>query len=405
MKWTVAVISVHVVAAFSPLLAEEFLDRVDEMLTITSRDDYYRARLSGIADVEFYQFDNPAPALLYTEDDSLFNPRLSLFLDAQMGPSVYAFAQSRIDRGFDPSDDSAEVRLDEYAIRYTPWDDSRLNVQAGRFATVVGNWVSRHDSWENPFVNAPLPYENPVPINDSEAPESAHGLPHISSAEKYEYIPVIWGPSYASGMALSGRLNTLDYAIEIKNAPLSSRPETWDVGDNSFSRPTYSSRIGLRPNASWSFGLSGSVGPIYRNEADSTLPAGRTTSDYNQIVFGQDVAFAWRHLQVWAEVYEVRFELPTIGSVDTWAYYVEAKYKFTPRLFGALRWNQQMFSDITLYDGGRSSWSRDIWRSDVGLGYRFSAHTQLKLQYSLQQEDGAPHDTANLAAAQLTVRF
>ena len=35
-----------------------------------------------------------------------------------------------------------------------------LNVQAGKFATVVGNWIERYDSWNNPFITAPLPYEN-----------------------------------------------------------------------------------------------------------------------------------------------------------------------------------------------------------------------------------------------------
>src|SRR6266567_1025556 len=82
--------------------------------------------------------------------DNLFNPRLTLFLDAQYGSQIYFFAQSRLDRGFDPSDRGAQVRLDEYALRITPWDDGRFALQIGKFATVIGNWVPRHLSWENP---------------------------------------------------------------------------------------------------------------------------------------------------------------------------------------------------------------------------------------------------------------
>ena len=32
-----------------------------------------------------------------------------------------------------------------------------------------------------------------------------------------------------------------------------------------------------------------------------------------------------------------------MGNADTFAYYLEGKYKFTPQFFAALRWNQQLF--------------------------------------------------------------
>jgi hypothetical protein len=41
----------------------------------------------------------------------------------------------------------------------------------------------------------------------------------------------------------------------------------------------------------------------------------------------------------------------------------------------------------------------------VAAGYRFTSHTQLKLQYSFQQETTGPGDDNHLIAAQLTVRF
>ena len=81
-------------------------------------------------------------------------------------------------------------------------------------------------------------------------------------------------------------------------------------------------------------------------EAEPTLPPGRDIGDYREFVLGQDVSFAWRHLQLWAEFYEARFEVPRVGNADTFAYYyIEAKYKFTPQLFGAIRWNQQLFGN------------------------------------------------------------
>jgi hypothetical protein len=385
---------------------DDFLDRLDAALTVSAFQDHLRARLSGTVDLEFYHFQQPAPGLIDSHADNLFNPRLTLFLDAQLGSQLYFFAQARVDRGFDPSDHGTEVRLDEYALRITPWEDGRFNLQAGTFATVVGNWVPRHLSWENPFINAPLIYENVTPIQDKSAPFSpldfAFGL-YIY--EKYAFNPVIWGPSYASGISVSGRLGRFDYAVEMKNASLSSRPESWHVTQVGFEQPTFSGRAGFRPNQAWNFGLSASQGPYFRPEAESTLPPGRDIGDYREFVLGQDVSFAWRHLQLWAEFYEARFEVPRVGDADTFAYYFEAKYKFTPQLFGALRWNQQFFSSVNDGNGGRVRWSEDLARIDVAATYRFTTHTQLKLQYSFQQETTGPGADNHILAAQFTTRF
>jgi len=385
---------------------DDYFDRLDSALTVAAFHDNLRARLSGTIDIEAYHFQQPAPGLIDSNIDNLFNPRLTLFLDAQIGSQIYFFAQSRLDRRFDPSDHGAQVRLDEYAVRATPWDDGRFNMQVGKFATVVGNWVPRHLSWENPFINAPLVYENATPISDKAAPASPHDFVHgFEPADKPEYNPVIWGPSYASGVSVSGRLGQFEYAAEMKNSSLSSRPESWSVTEVGFGNPDFSARVGFRPSQMWNFGLSASDGAYFRPEAQPTLPRGRGIDDYRELLLGQDASFAWHHLQLWAEFYEARFQVPRIGNADTFAYYFEAKYKFTPQLFGALRWNQQLFGTVSDGAGGSIRWSENLGRVDIAAGYRFTSHTQLKLQYSFQKETSGPGSDNHLIAAQFTVRF
>jgi hypothetical protein len=384
---------------------DDLLDRLDNTLTLTAFEDNLRARLSGTLDLEIYHFEQPAPGLINSNIDNLFNPRLTLFLDTQIGSQIYFFAQSRLDRGFDPSDHGAQVRLDEYALRVTPWDDGRFTMQIGKFATVVGNWVPRHLSWENPFINAPLIYENITPISDKDAPISVLDFVSASLEDKYELNPVIWGPSYASGISISGRLDRFDYAVEMKNSSLSSRPESWNVTETGFEHPAFNARVGFRPNQAWAFGISASDGAYFRPEAERTLPRGRDIGDYREFVLGQDASFAWRHLQVWAEFYEARFEVPRIGDADIFAYYVEAKYKFTPQFFGALRWNQQLFGSVTNRTGGSERWGEDLGRIDMAAAYRFTTRTQLKLQYSFQHETTGLGNDNHLIAAQFTLRF
>src|SRR5204863_7929666 len=100
----------------------DLLDRVNDALSIRDPQKRFQLQLSGLIDFAGYFIDQRAPALINTDDSFLFNPRLSLFLDAQWTSHWYFFGQLRIDRSFDPSDKGAQVRLDEYFLRYTPLD-------------------------------------------------------------------------------------------------------------------------------------------------------------------------------------------------------------------------------------------------------------------------------------------
>lgn len=396
--------------------AEEWFDRLDDALTFgTPRDDVL-ARLSGTVDLEGYEFSQPAPGLINSAGRYLFSPRLTMFLDLQAGKHVYAFAQFRSDRGFDPGRRAMRGRLDEYAVRVTPWTDARFNVQVGKFGTAVGNWVPRHGSWDNAFITAPLAYEHLTGMWDVEAAtypaellEWSHVRPRLPpgapAVDKHLRLPIVWGPSYTTGVAVSGQIGRVTYAVEAKDASLASRPRVWDKDTFRWRHPTWSGRIGYRPNAMWSFGLSASSGAYLQTVAAPTLPPGRRLSEYRQILFAQDIGFAWHHLQVWAEFFETRFAIPGVTDADAFSYYVEAKYKFTPRLAGAVRWNEQLFSRIPDGAGGRVRWGANVRRLDVGPIYRFSPHTQLKLQYGLQHQEGESREFGHVVAAQFTVRF
>lgn len=416
MKRTALLFAGLVAAAALARGADDFLDRVDEALTTGAFHDTVRARLSGTLDLEGYTLEQPAPSLIYTDGHTLFSPRLSLYLDAQLGPRVYFYAQSRADRGFDPGEGGLRQRLDEYAVRFTPTNGGMFNLQLGKFATFVGNWTSRHGSWDNPLVTAPLPYANLTGIWDVVAARTTDQLfqwagvvPAPSRGGDYLFkersVPVIWGPSYATGAALFGRLGKFHYAVELKNASLSSRPDTWDADRAQWQHPTWSGRLGYQPNPMWSFGASASAGSYLQLSAAPTIAPRTTLDGYRETVFAQDLAFAWHHWQVWAECYETRFAIPRVGQANTVAYYVETKMKFTPQCFLALRWNEQLFSTLSDRFGREMRWGRDVWRMDFGPGYRFTPHMQFKLQYSLQHERADVRDLGHTVAGQLTMRF
>jgi hypothetical protein len=390
-----------------------WLDRVDRALSVRSPGGLVRAELSGLLDVEGYYVDQRPPGLLFGDGDSFANPRLSLFLDTHVGRHLYGFVQARFDRGFDPRErPDGSARLDEYLLRWTPLDDARVNLQVGKFATVIGNWVARHDSWSNPFVDAPLPYENVTIVSDVSAPATpAEFLARRKLPDrKRVWVPIVWGPSYATGAGVFGRVGPFDYAAEAKNAALSSRPHVWDPRIRAWDDPTASARVGWRPAAAWALGASFSSGPYLRDEAERTLASGQGAGDFRQSLVGADAAYAWRHLQLWAEFFACRFEVPlrrgaTSFDADTTAYYVEGRYKLTPALFAALRWNQQLFGDVPDGRGGDDRWDRDVWRADAAVGWRVDRHLQAKLQYAFSRQTGGLQQGQQLVAAQLTLKF
>jgi hypothetical protein len=393
-------------AAASVFGADDFLDSLDETLTISAFQNQVRMRVSGLLDLEYYHFPQPPPGLIRASGHDLFNPRLSLFLDSQVGPHIYFFAQARLDNGFDPSDVGTQLRLDEIAVRLTPWNDGRFNLEVGRFSTIIGGWVERHLSWDNPFVNAPLPYENVTLVSDSELPQTGQSFRAVPAEDKYEFLPIIWGPVYAAGISMTGHLSWFEYAAEMKNAPVASRPGSWH--DKDFASPAFDARFGIRPNDAWHFGFSAAEGPYLRSDAHPLEPEqgeGGGVNDYRQFVLGQDISYARGRWQFWAEAFQARFEVPRLGNADTVAYYVETKYKITPQLFGALRWNQQFYRAGRDETGETVVTPPDSWRIDAALGYRFTAHTQLKLQYSLADGDFLSNHLRSTFAAQFTIRF
>jgi hypothetical protein len=385
---------------------QEWLDTLDDTLSIKSRNGLFRADLTGLVDLEGYYVDQRPRGLLF-DDESFFNYRTTFFLDTRLGPHLYSFVQARLDRGFDPGESDFEARLDEYLLRWIPWNDSRLNLQFGKFATVVGSWVQRHDSWQNPLITAPMPYDTMTVITDDNPAATPadflarRGMPD----QKSEWRPVIWGPVYATGWGEVGTLGKFDYAFDLKNAALSSSPYAWKLNDSLWQYPTVSGRLGFRPSPAWNHGASFSVGPYLSPEAGADLPPGQSIRDYHQITVGYDVSYAWHRWQLWSEVFLSRFQVPNVGNADVLTYYLETKYKITSGLFAAARWNQQFFGNINNGAGGQEGWGNDIYRVDLALGYRFTRHLQGKIQYSFGHRNASLQQGEQLVAAQVTLRF
>jgi hypothetical protein len=72
--------------------------------------------------------------------------------------------------------------------------------------------------------------------------------------------------------------------------------------------------------------------------------------------------------------YEARFEVPHVGNADTFAYYIEAKYKFTPQ-FWRDPLNQQLFGTVSDGYGHNVQWSHKTSAESTSPQRIASRHT------------------------------
>jgi hypothetical protein len=385
-------------------LAQDVLDDIDRKLAYASSDGAWVVDLSLMSDVTFYAQDAPAQGLLFSDNDEYVAPRVAAFLDVGYHEWLVLHAQVAADRGFDPGEASGgDARIDELFVDAHLTDAGRLSLRVGKFASSFGGWIARHLAWDNPMITAPLIYEDVLPMTDRTAPlnDAAFASRRNTVDKQRDWVPIVWGPSYTSGASLSGSTDTVDATVEVKNAALSSRPETWDVFAGGYETdPSVTGRLRWHPSEAWWFGGSASRGAYLQDDAKPTLPVGKHIDDYDQTTFGVDASYEHRRLQLWAELVHAKFDTPVVGDVAALSGFIEARYKATAQVWVGARWNQSWFDDAPSAD---ASWNRDMRRLDLALGYRHTAHLEVKAQYSLSDQAGREIDGEHLFAAQFVL--
>jgi hypothetical protein len=388
-----------------PVEVTHAFDQVNHALTYESPDGKIYAHLGGEVDLTEYYLDGQPFGIIFSNPSSHFltAPRLTLNFNAAYGDRLLFFAKFRWDNGIDPGYESNSARLDEIFLRVAVVPQ-HFDVQAGKFATVFGAWSGRHGAWENPFVTAPLPYDQVTSVVNGFAFPSASAFAALRNKPDNlnNWVSVIWGPAYQPGVAGFATWGNFDLALSGTTQALSAPPDDWN--ELYFGRPSFTGRLGWRPSPAWNLGISGSVGPYLESSAASFLPLGTSLGDFDQITVGGDAWWGWHNWEVLGEFIFSRFQVPNAGNADTFSWYLQAKYQITAQLFVAARWNQQVYNQVETATGPQN-WDNDEMRLDLALGYAWDEHVLTKLQYSWQHQETSFQNGQQLVAAQLVVRF
>lgn len=350
--------------------------------------------------------DTPPPAQQEYEGDVFLAPRLSIDIDAAAGDHWLLHATPRIDRGFDAgSSPDGAIRLDLVFLRWRVGDDQRLNFQIGKYPSVFGAWSCQYDFSNDPFLLAPLPYSQIIGVNTAVPSATPFGvstggpgaLP-LSLRSKDQWASMLWGPGYGTGAEVFGASEHFDYAVEIKNTALSAHPDSWPELD--FAYPTFSGRLGYRPDAAWAFGVSASRGPWPESNE-----AGVDRGDLIQNSLGFDARWAHHDLIVSGEVVFSQFETLTTSDLRAASLYVQARWTARPGMWLAARFGQLLANNVSVPGGADFSWQSDVWRAEIGSGWRITSNLLLKVDYSFTHTADDPAAGEHLFGTGLGWRF
>jgi len=141
--------------------------------------------------------------------------------------------------------------------------------------------------------------------------------------------------------------------------------------------------LGLTPAAGLRFGAYATKGPYLARSISSMLPAGAGWRDFDQRILGFEVQYTIGYMVTEGELSYSAFEIPAIADeVHGRAWYLENRYTWTPRIFSAVRLEENTYPFILPISPsfwiGRPVRSYD---AEAGIGYRLNPSTLVKISY------------------------
>ncbi len=305
-----------------------------------------RLLVEGILDAEVYKTDARSFSLARNNGDISTLGRLQLWSAWQVssGWQIYSLGETVTDDAGGSSETETEIK--QFALRYSSNSSSFYFIEAGKLLPPIAFASERRLSTQNPLIGQP----------------------------GFLYVP------YPLGIQVLGSTGWFDYRAALVDLP-AINPEYLPAEPGSALRPDLG--FGVTPFTGLRFGLAYSKGPYLNRRLGAFLPPGSDWKDFDQRLLGFEFQFSRGYAEFNSELVFSRYEVPfQSGSTDVTGYFAELKYAWTPRVYSALRLERKEYPFIRHL--GELAWLAQrvtIHDVEIGLAYRFSADTQLKVAY------------------------
>jgi len=305
-----------------------------------------RVLLQGILDGELYKTDAHSFELARNDGKLSSLGRLQLWSAFQPTQHLQLYALGILEADDSSGEGETHSDLRQIAMRYSSNAAPFYMIEVGKLLPPIAVASERRLSSQNPLI----------------------GEPHFLYAD------------YPLGVQVSGSSGWLDYRAALVDLP-AVEPGYLPADPGSALRPDLG--VGFTPLPGVRFGLAYTKGPYLARKLKPYLPSGSDWKDFHQRLLGFEFQFSRGYFEFNSELLVSEYEIPFRSKPSkVTGYFLELKYAWTLRLYGAARFERNEYPFVR-HPGGLTWTSQDVTAYDVefGLGYRFTPDTQLKLSY------------------------
>lgn len=299
--------------------------------------------IEGLVDGEAWSTTRKSNLLTRNNGDLATLARLQLWGAIEALPGLVLYGQTEGEGGnARPTALGSQIDFngDQYGIRYSGWHG--LMLDGGKIQPVIGTFAPRHFSNRNPLIGAPDAYSLEYPL----------------------------------GIVLSGDFQHADFRVAAVSLP----PTHSGYVPAATPRPRPAIGAGVTPVVGVRLGASWTDGPYLNDALTPAELRDAPWSHYHQQVFALDARAAHGYLETFAEAARATYEVPgRAAAILGYTYYGEAKYTFTPRFYLAARAERNAYPFIRASAANWTARRVDFVDGELGVGYRATASTLLKL--------------------------
>lgn len=277
-------------------------------------------------------------------------------------------------------------------VRLKPFANRDIDVQAGRIPSVFGAFSRHPYGADNPLIGYPLAYQYLTSLRPDALPASPDDLIRmrgrgwlssfpIGSQTPKAGLPLVNAVDMDTGVEVHGATPWMELAASVTTGSLSNPL----VRDNNTGKQV-AGRAAFRPVTGLVAGVSVSRAPyVATTAADAALAL---PARFVQRALGLDVEYSRDHYLFRVESVMSEYTLPTITpSLRAVGTAIEGRYKVTPRLYTAARFDHLGFSSITGI-GRTTTWEAPVTRWETGVGYAVQRNTHVRLSFQHDTRDG-----------------
>ncbi len=386
-----------------------------------------RVVVSGDVSLTFGSADEGYFNLFDYSHDAFNTVTLSLSAEIRATDRIAFVARVTDDtalRGREPGPNDRHV-IYPYAlyVRLQPVADRPFTILAGRIPPVFGAFARRDYGEVNAFIGLPLAYGYPTTMRPEPPPSRRELLLNRGGGWRVRYpratavlgpqgLPLVSARRWDTGASAQWAGSRVEAGVAVTMGTLSD-PRTDD--DNGGKQ--ISGRLGIKPTASFSLGVSGASGEFVADAGGETdygavggLPEPARSETHRQRALGLDAEYAFGHVVVRGEVVASRWDVPfqygdPTLALDALGSSLEARVAVTPRWSVAVRGDRLGFSRVLLAANDVRTWDAAVRRVEGAVGYLVRRNVRLKASYQYNWRDGGRERKAGLAGAQLLYWF